>query len=141
MRIAWHIIVLGAVVLFAAGCEMGHTADPEPDDADSAAVGVEQMDAPPAPANVPDFDGDRSVAEHLNDATLATKVQQALVRERSLRAFDFDTEAEAGYVTLRGDVDTRDQYDRAARVAATVDGVEAVVNEVTVEGNPISDHE
>jgi LysM repeat protein len=39
---------------------------------------------------------------------------------------------------LRGDVDTRDQYREAERVAAALEGVTAVTNRVTVEGRPVS---
>ena len=140
MRISLHITIAITAVLLIAGCEMGHTADPEPSESEEEAA-EEQVEVPSTPADIPEFDGDRSVEESLEDARLATAVRRALLQNRRLRAFDFETEAEDGYVLLKGDVDTRDQYDRAARTAGNVDGVEGIVNEVTIEGETVSDSE
>lgn len=84
---------------------------------------------------------DRSLADRLDDARVETRVQRALVQERSLRVFEFRVEAVRGRVTLRGDVNTRDQYDEAARTARRVEGVSEVQNEVTVGSEPVSEDE
>ena len=55
-----------------------------------------------------------------------------------LRQFNFSPTVVRGHLTLRGEVDTREQYRRAERVATTVTGVTEVTNQVTVEGRSIS---
>lgn len=76
-------------------------------------------------------DDSRSVSGKISDASLAAKVQLALVDTRDLRAHRFSSEAVAGHVILRGHVDTWAQRERAAAVAARVPGVVSVSNELT----------
>lgn len=76
-------------------------------------------------------DESRSVSGKVSDASLAAKVQLALVDTRDLRAHRFDPEAVAGRVILRGHVTTWAQRERAAAVAARVPGVVSVSNELT----------
>lgn len=76
-------------------------------------------------------DESRSVSGKISDASLAAKVQLALVDTRDLRAHRFDPEAVAGHVILRGHVATWAQRGRAAEVAARVPGVVSVSNELT----------
>ena len=76
-------------------------------------------------------DENRSVSGKVSDASLAAKVQLALVDTRDLRAHRFSPEAVAGHVILRGHVDTWAQRERAAAVAARVPGVVSVSNELT----------
>jgi LysM repeat protein len=65
-------------------------------------------------------------------------VKQALVRNRTLRQFTFSPSATHGRVTLRGNVNTREQYRLAKRIAQRQQGVAAVTNQVTVNGRVIS---
>ena len=83
--------------------------------------------------------GDRSLDEKLEDARVKARVQQALVQERSLRVFEFEVTGARGRVTLQGDVNTRDEYDEAARTARRVEGVAEVQNNITVGGEPVSE--
>lgn len=80
----------------------------------------------------------RTVAERLDDARIATRVQQALVRDDDLRVFDFYPNVVDGRLTLRGDVNTRDQHRAVERIAVSVSGVTALQNEVTVQGQSVS---
>jgi LysM repeat protein len=66
-------------------------------------------------------------------------VKQALIQKQRLRAFDLQPRAERERVTLRGDVNTVDQYETAGRTARRVEGVGAVANELTVDGRPVAD--
>lgn len=108
------------------------SAQTQEEESSPAAMTIEE---PPRPAL--ERDENRSVAERIEDASLGARVKEALASNRSLRAFYFDLEVIGGHVTLRGDVSTEGQYDRAAAVAEEVDGVKAVANEVTVEGRPV----
>lgn len=79
----------------------------------------------------------RSLDDKLEDARVEARVKQALVQERSLRVFEFEVAVARGRVTLQGDVNTRDEYDEAARTARRVEGVAEVQNDVTVGGEPV----
>ncbi|ARA93790.1 hypothetical protein AWN76_011850 [Rhodothermaceae bacterium RA] len=78
----------------------------------------------------------RTVAERLQDASLAAYVRKALADDPRLRAFDFEAEAEAGVVTLFGHVDTPEQAARAAEVARRVPGVRQLTSELVVMSSP-----
>lgn len=94
--------------------------------------------SPVRPASV-DSNDVRSVAERIRDATTATRVKKALVRDEALRVFDFNPDVVAGHVTLRGDVNAPSQYRRVEQIVRSVDGVDALTNALTVQGRPVSD--
>jgi len=89
---------------------------------------------PPSPA-----DDARTVAQRLSDASVGARVKQALVRVETLRRFNFSPSVVRGHLVLRGDVNTREQYRRAERVATNVEGVRKITNQVTVQGRSPSD--
>lgn len=140
------------VGLFVSACTFGGASEPAEDSPEEAAsvdttatavpaslpqpAATDQ--APPAP---PSSNDARSVAQQLSDASVEARIKRALVAERSLRLFDFRPEVIEGHAILRGDVNTRDQYRRAQRVARDVEGVEVVTNELTVEGQSVTDDE
>jgi FOG: LysM repeat len=88
-------------------------------------------DAPP--------DDARTVAQRLSDASVGARVKQALVRVETLRRFNFSPSVVRGHLVLRGDVNTREQYRRAERIAQRQEGVTAVTNQVTVDGQAVSE--
>lgn len=92
---------------------------------------------PSAAPTTPDV-ASRTVAQRLDDASVAARVKQALVRPSALRRFDFSPTVVRGRLTLRGDVNTREQYREAERIATNVEGVTAITNQVTVEGQAAS---
>ncbi len=85
---------------------------------------------------IQEIDDERSVERRIKDATVAAKIQTALVEARELRSFDFDPVVVNGRVMLRGEVKTQDQRRRAAGVAEDVDGVRSVINEVSATDEP-----
>jgi Icc-related predicted phosphoesterase len=70
------------------------------------------------------------VTEH--DQEIVREVLTALANELALADLQVEAEAHAGVVDLRGEVDTQDQLDRAARVAASIPGVVEVRNRLTL---------
>jgi len=82
----------------------------------------------------PSASDDRTVARRLDDAAVETRIRMALADRTSLRPFDFRPHVQNGRVRLRGDVTTREQRRQAERTARAVDGVDTLVNEVTVQG-------
>jgi LysM repeat protein len=94
---------------------------------------------PEAPTPIEDGADARSVAQKLADASIETRVKQALVRTSSLRVFSFRPTVVGGHLVLRGDVNTADQYRQAERVARQVEGVDAVTNRVTMGGRSVTE--
>lgn len=91
----------------------------------------EEQEAPGTPAR------SGSVRQRVEDASLATKIRIALAEEQGLGRYAFDPEVQEGRVTLQGDVETNAQREQAAEIAAEVEGVEAINNQVTIGGQPV----
>ena len=117
----------------------GSSAPPDTTTVSTTAAASSSAEPPTEPTAPIDSSDDRTVAERLADASVTARVRQSLVRTRSLRPFDFALTAVQGHLTLRGDVETREQYRRAERVASNVEGVTDVTNQVTVQGKPLSE--
>jgi LysM repeat protein len=131
--------------LLGPGCTPDSSGSPPP--SDTTAAPVEQRSQPSRPSaavpssapHSPPADSARSVAQRLADASVAARVKQALARVQALRRFDFSPTVVRGHLVLRGDVDTREQYRRAGRVATNLEGVREITNQVTVQGRSPSD--
>lgn len=137
-------LLLGGLV--GAGCTPGSSSSsPSPDTEASAAspsapAETSSLDASGGSPDAPDRTEDsRTVAQRLEDAGVAARVKQALVRTQSLRPFNFASAVVRGRLTLRGNVETREQYRTAERVASSVEGVTDVTNQVTVQGRALSE--
>jgi osmotically-inducible protein OsmY len=76
-----------------------------------------------------DSDG-RSYAETRADNTLTARVTTLLVRDRQIPAMGITVRTRHGVVTLAGRVPSHSMALRAARLAATVNGVVAVENKL-----------
>ena len=83
-------------------------------------------------------DQGRDVEQRLEDAMLAARVKTALVENRQLRPFDFEPRVTGERVTLTGDVASRVHGQTAAEVARQVEGVEEVLNRLTVDGQQVA---
>jgi len=128
--------------LLTTGCtpdSSGSSAPPDTTTVSATTTSPAPTDPSTEPAAPPSGDDARTVAERLDDASVAARVKQALVHPRSLRPFDFVPTVVRGHLTLRGDVETREQYQQAERIATNVEGVTEVTNQVTVEGRAVSE--
>lgn len=67
------------------------------------------------------------------DAAITAKVKSALVAEPDLSSMDVNIETEKGVVQLFGFVENQDQIDRAGKLAAAVEGVKSVKNDLKVD--------
>ena len=150
-RLAFAALLLGVIVAgLATGCSSegnappdGETAPPSAAAGSTAAAGTGAAGTTAArsaaAADPPTTtDRGRSVEERIADASLAARVKTALVETRSLRPFDFDPRVTGERVTLAGNVGTREQGRTAAEVAAEVDGVDDVLNRLTVSGQRVA---
>ncbi len=138
------VVCLGGLLLgslLGAGCTPGSSGpSPTPDTtavttATTSPAEETTVEPTSTPSAVPTNSdaASRTVAQRLDDASVEARVKQALVRPRALRRFDFSPTVVRGHLTLRGDVNTREQYRRAERIATNVEGVTAITNQVTVE--------
>jgi osmotically-inducible protein OsmY len=66
----------------------------------------------------------------VTDAALAAKVKTALSTRQDLQGTDIDVDAKGTVVTLKGDVNRREQSKEAEQVARGTTGVTAVVNQL-----------
>jgi hyperosmotically inducible protein len=109
----------------------------------SPSVFAQGMDNPPpagAPAdmNAPNMNAPKAGTE-MNapkmdtDASLTTKVEEALKSDQSTANARIHVSAKDGVVTLNGKVDSKTTADHAEQTAASVSGVKSVNNQLSVE--------
>jgi hyperosmotically inducible periplasmic protein len=74
-----------------------------------------------------------TVAQAVDDATITTKVKNAIASDPALKGMEFTVETTDAVVTLNGTADALDQIARAVALARAVDGVKAVTNILAVK--------
>lgn len=94
-------------------------------------------------ATVSAHDGaaERSAGQVVQDATITAAVKTKLLADTRTEGFDINVDTVAGVVTLSGGADNAGAKAVAAELAATVDGVVSVRNDLIVagEGTPLRD--
>jgi osmotically-inducible protein OsmY len=70
--------------------------------------------------------------EVINDAWITTKVKTSFVGEDALKGSDINVDTDNHVVTLHGTVKTAAGRDRALEIAKTTEGVNRVVNKLTI---------
>ena len=73
------------------------------------------------------------VVAAVDDSALTAKVKAALLAEPGLKSLQIGVDTKNGAVTLSGSVDSAASRDRAKEVAGSVNGVAAVVDQLTVK--------
>lgn len=68
----------------------------------------------------------------IDDVALTAKVKTALITEPKLKALPIDVESRDGVIMLNGTTDSLASRDRASQVAANVEGVRSVLNNLKV---------
>ena len=74
-----------------------------------------------------------STGQYVDDSAITTKVKAAFVRDPIVKALQVDVTTFKGNVQLSGFVDSEEQKDQAGRIAAGVQGVTNVTNNITVK--------
>jgi osmotically-inducible protein OsmY len=74
-----------------------------------------------------------STGEYIDDRAISAKVKTALHTDDDVSGFQVNVETFKGTVQLSGFVNTAAQAERAKEIARGVDGVEDVVNNITVK--------
>ena len=74
----------------------------------------------------------RSYSEARTDNAITARVNTLLVQDRQIPAMDIDVSTQHGVVSLNGTVPSYTLAERAARLAASVEGVNKVLNYLKV---------
>lgn len=80
-------------------------------------------------------DASAAASEAVNDATIVTKINAALLADDRLKATKIDVRAEDGRVTLTGTAPDAGSQARATTLATAVEGVRSVDNQLVVARN------
>ncbi len=78
-------------------------------------------------------EGKVTVGNQVDDGILTAKVKSALLAEKSIKSIQIAVVTSKGQVQLSGFVDSSAQIDRAIAVTQAVEGVQGVVNEMSVK--------
>jgi hyperosmotically inducible protein len=78
-------------------------------------------------------DGNASVGNTLDDSVLTAKVKSALMSDAGIRSGDISVATRKGEVQLSGFVDSQEQIERAVLATRSIEGVQLVVNEMSVK--------
>jgi len=121
-------LLCAVVVLGLVAC--GEDAAPPPKPATQPAP-QSAAPAPAAPAPAPEAKAPEAPKPDPNKE-LAQRVKQALEGDAKVQAAAIDVTAQGGRVSLWGTTTTADERSRAAQIAAKVDGVASVDNQLKV---------
>ena len=78
---------------------------------------------------------DRTTGEVINDHATAHRVKKELDKAPIYKYSDVKVTAYDGNIQLTGFVETEDQRQQAAQIAANIRGVKQVINEIMVKSN------
>ena len=76
----------------------------------------------------------RTIGQIIDDAGIVAEVTAKLAADKFSNLTRIDVKSEAGAVTLSGNVDSAERRARAAQIAASVNGVKTVFNNIDVNG-------
>ena len=74
-----------------------------------------------------------SPEEYIDDSVISAKLRAALVADPTISASDVKVEVYRGVVQLSGFVDTAEQAHKAGEIAADIEGVKSVQNNIIVK--------
>ncbi|HEX9734134.1 MAG TPA: BON domain-containing protein [Thermoanaerobaculia bacterium] len=76
---------------------------------------------------------DEGIVQEISDGLLGLKVKASLLQELGISAMGIEVTARTGEVTLSGKVDEKPTQELAEEVAAALDGVRSVHNDIRIE--------
>ncbi|MBL9208103.1 MAG: BON domain-containing protein [Opitutaceae bacterium] len=74
-----------------------------------------------------------STGQYIDDSAITVKVKAAFVKDPLIKAFDVSVETFKGVVQLSGFVNTATEKEQAGKIAATINGVTEVKNNIAVK--------
>lgn len=75
----------------------------------------------------------RTVGQNIDDANITAAVKAELAREKTSSLLRIDVDTNNRVVSLNGTVESREDRERAARIARSVSGVRRVINNLQVQ--------
>lgn len=102
------ITLISALSLFVTGCNR-----------------QQETSTPPAPST--------TVGTKIDDSVVTTRVKSTLLADPAIKSFDIAVVTRKGEVQLSGFVDNQTQIDRAIDIARGVEGVQSVINKMSVK--------
>jgi hyperosmotically inducible protein len=145
-------IIAAAVltVLFASGCEKRETGDvantgttPPASESSGTTTGTagtgtttttpSEPASPSVPASGDTSANPKSAGAAVDDTVITTKVKTALLADSDIKGLQINVDTSNAVVTLSGAVDNQTQIDRAGKLAADVQGVASVTNNLTIK--------
>src|SRR2546422_9787447 len=89
---------------------------------------------PALAAAAPASAASRTIGQIIDDAAIVAEVKTKLTADKLSNLTKIDVKSESGVVTLGGTVDSADRRARAAQIAANVNGVKSVLNNIEASG-------
>jgi hyperosmotically inducible periplasmic protein len=89
--------------------------------------------SPSVPASGDTSANPKSAGAVVDDTVITTKVKTALLADSDIKGLQINVDTSNGVVTLSGAVDNQTQIDRAGKLAADVQGVASVTNNLTIK--------
>jgi hyperosmotically inducible protein len=86
--------------------------------------------------NAPNPQGQRSVGEVIDDATITTRVKTKLLDDPVVKGLQIDVDTVNGVVFLTGTVNSQEEKQRAIELARETSGVREVRGDLTVKSEP-----
>lgn len=74
-----------------------------------------------------------SVGETIDDTVITTKVKALFVKDKKVDARDISVTTNQGMVELKGEVDSKEDFDKAIEITKGVNGVKGVKNNMTIK--------
>ena len=74
----------------------------------------------------------QKTGQAVDDAAITAKVKTALAKDKDTSAMAVNVDTDKGYVTLKGEVKSASERDKAAQLARNVEGVRGVNNNLAV---------
>ncbi len=74
-----------------------------------------------------------STGEYVDDSVITAKVKAELAEDDFLKSFQISVETYKGVVQLSGFVNSKETVDKAEQIAASVEGVKSVKNNLIVK--------
>lgn len=85
----------------------------------------QETSTPPAPST--------TVGTKIDDSVVTTRVKSALLTDPNIKSLDIAVVTRKGEVQLSGFVDNQTQIDRAIEITRGVEGVESVINKMSIK--------
>ena len=74
----------------------------------------------------------RGLISYIKDSEITLKIKTKLIQDPELKAFSIDVDTINGVVTLTGVVESKEQKRRAVEIAASVEGVKKVIDNLQI---------